>query len=192
MKRAGLALLLVVALASLGQAQNPRRRAGLDSMRADTGWNPAPVAGAMDQQDPQRAAMLRAQVEDRFYHMVQNNLALTDQQMSQVTTALRANQDRRIALGRREQDLRLAMARQMQPGQAADADSVSRMTEALSHLKLERAQSDDQMVRYLSFLPPVKRAQLLGMMQRFEARIADIRRQSLMNGRPMGFRRRPL
>ncbi len=191
MKRAGLALLLVAATTSLAQAQNPRRRAGLDSVRPDTGWNSAPMAGGMDQQDPQRAR-LRAQVEDRFYHMVQNNLALSDQQMGQVTTALRANQDRRIALGRREQDLRLAMARQMEPGQAADADSVARMTEALSHLKLERAQSDDQMVRDLSFLPPVKRAQLLAMMQRFEARVAEIRRQSQMNGRPMGFRRRQL
>ena len=180
MTTAVVSLVLVLGMVAGANAQNPRPR-------ADTAWDPAPMAGQMNpQQDPQRAAMLRAQVEDRFYHMVQNNLTLSDQQMTQVTTALRASQDRRVALGRREQDIRLAMARQMQPGQAADADSVARMTEAMSHLKLERAQSDDQLVRDLSFLPPVKRAQLLGMMQRFETRIAEIRRQSQMNGRPMG------
>ena len=179
MRAALLSLFLV--LPPVVQAQNP-------PSAADTAWNSAAPAGMMLPQDPARAAMLRAQVEERFGRMVQTNLALSDPVMVQVRTALRANQDRRIALNRRQQDLQLAMQRQMQPGEAANADSVARLTEAMSHLRLERAQSDDQLVRDLAFLPPVKRAQLLNMMQRFEQRIQEIRRTS-MQGRPMGFRR---
>jgi hypothetical protein len=144
--------------------------------------NPDSAPPPMERQDPERAALLRAQIEERFGRMVQQNLSLSDQEMGQVRTALRANQDRRIAISRREQDIRLAMARQMQPGQAADADSVSRMTESLSRLRVERAQSDDQLVRDLGFLPPVKRARLMTMMQRFEDRVAEIRRHAVQGG----------
>ncbi|HEY2806911.1 MAG TPA: hypothetical protein VGI92_13720 [Gemmatimonadales bacterium] len=199
MKRAAVALLLVLSAGSL-QAQNARaRRNAAETPRTpatDTAWNPEPMPGGavrdMGQQDPQQAANLRLKIEERFGRMVQNQIGLSDQEMDRVRSAMRANQDRRVALSRREQDIRVAMARQMQPGQAADADSVARMTETLSHLRLERAESDDQLVKDLAFLPPVKRAQLLMMMQRFEQRIAEIRRQSQM-GRQGGFRRnRPL
>ena len=132
-----------------------------------------------------RAEMLRAQIEERFGQMVQSELQLTDPQMQQVRQAIRANQDRRIALMRREQDYRRAIARQMQPGEAANADSVARMTDAVSHLRVEKAESDDQLVKDLAFLPPVKRARLLNMMQRFEERVREIRQRSQMGRRQM-------
>ena len=107
--------------------------------------------------------------------MVQNQLQLSDQDMQRVRDVMRANQDRRIGFMRREQDMRRAIMTQMQPGQAANNDSVARMTEALGQLRVERAQSDQQLVRDLGFLPPVKRARLLMMMQRLDQRVQDIR-----------------
>ena len=193
MKHGARALALLVLTASALAAQTPGAgRPPADTARGDTVWNTAPAGGqgglADGPQDPMRAAMLRAQVEKRFDSMVQADLQLNEQDMQRVRTAVQASQDRRLALVRREQDLRLAMARQMQRGVAANADSVNRMTEAMSHLRLERAQSDDQLVRDLGFLQPVKRARLLFMMQRFEQRVQEIRRRSLEGG-PM---RRPV
>ena len=188
--RLALSLSMLCALPVALAAQARPGRPATDTARADTSWNPEPLPGggmADGPQDPMRAAQLRVQIEERFGNLVKTDLALSDQDMGRVRTAMRSNQDRRIAIGRREQDLRLAMARQMQPGQAADADSVQRMTEAMSRLRVERAQSDDQLVHDLGFLPPVKRARLLFMMQRFEQQVQEIRRRTLegAGGTPM-------
>lgn len=148
------------------------------------------VAAGVQAQDPPprpepgpRAQVLREQVEARFGRMVQADLELTDTQMQQVRQAIRANQDRRIAMMRREQDLRRDARMQMERGGSANADSVSRLTESISRLRVEKAQSDDQLVRDLGFLPPVKRARLLNMMQRFEQRVQEIRQRSQMGPR---------
>ncbi len=192
MKRSFITSVLALALvAGAAGAQNPRRPR--DNPPPPT--NPPPdsaEAWAMPQGmgpgDPARAQMLRAQVEERFGRMVQTDLQISDGEMQRIRQAMRANQDRRIAIMRREQDLRLAIGRQMQPGVGADNDSLSRMLDATSHLRLERAQSDDQFVRELAFLPPVKRARLMFMMQRFEQRVQEIRRGSMERGM-MGPRR---
>src|SRR4051812_29839105 len=153
-----------------------------DSARPGMGQGMMGPDGQGGPGDP-RAMEMRQRVEARFGQMVQQELQLSDQDMQHVRESMRANQDRRVAFMRREQDMRRAIQAQLQPGQAANNDSVARMTEAMGHLRVERAQSDEQMVRDLGFLPPVKRARLLNMMQRFEQRVQEIRQRSMMGAR---------
>jgi Spy/CpxP family protein refolding chaperone len=190
----------VFALAALTagalNAQNPPPRqrrnpppAGQDSGMMREGQ---PMPGMMGpgpdgQGDPERMQMMRAQVEERMSRMIQSELQLSEEQMGRVRQAMRANQDRRIGLMRREQDLRRAIGNQMQPGQAANNDSLSRMVDAVTHLRVERAQSDEQMMRDLAFLTPVQRARLGMMLQRFDQRVNEIRQRGMQ--RPMMQRR---
>ena len=177
---------MVAALAMMAgavQAQRPQMRQG----------EPVPPAGRQAEDGRERAPRMmeqrrqemREQVEERFGRMIKTELELSDNDMERVRQVLRANQDRRIALMRREQDLRRAIGSQLQPGQAANNDSLSRMIDAVGHIRVERAESDEQMMRELNFLPAVKRARLGMMMQRFEERVREVRQRAPMMRRQM-------
>jgi Spy/CpxP family protein refolding chaperone len=127
--------------------------------------------------DQERLRMLRMQIEQRWGRMVQQQLQLDDQQMDRLRTAIRANQDRRRDLMRRQADLERAIGGQMQPGVAANSDSLNRMLEGMGRLRLEHAQSDQQFMRELGFLTPVQRARFFMMQRRFEERMREIRRR---------------
>ncbi|HWO89366.1 MAG TPA: hypothetical protein VNL98_09475 [Gemmatimonadales bacterium] len=143
---------------------------------------------------PARLMQLRQQIEERFGQMVQNQLNLTDQQMDRVRQAMRANQDRRRDLDRREMDLHRAIGGQLQPGVAANNDSLNRMLDQLVQIRAQRAQSDQQFMRDLSFLTPVQRARFMVMLHRFEQRVREVRGRMGrpdQPGRPMMQPRRP-
>ena len=122
---------------------------------------------------PQRE-MLRQRVQERFGQMVQAELQLTEPQMTQLRTAMRANEDRRRDIMRRQEDIQRAIRFQMQPGQAANADSLSRLLTAGGQTRVDLAQSDVQFEHDLVFLTPVQRARLLMMTQRMEQRMREI------------------
>ena len=168
-----LASAALVAAASL-RAQNP------PASPADSGPPPAEAgAGQGFRQGPPggpRAQQLRAMIEERFAQRVQTQLGLTDQQMVRLRTAWRADRDRRLHLNDREMDLRRAINDQMQPGVAANQDSLSRLQDALVQNHLARAQLEQQQERDLAqFLTPVPRARLLQMRQNLMQRIQTIR-----------------
>lgn len=165
-------------MAGTVQAQRPQARPG----------QPMPPAGRQAEDGRERAPRMieqrrqemREQVEERFGRMIKAELELTDTDMDRVRQVMRANQDRRIALMRREQDLRRAIGGQLEPGQAANNDSLSRMIDAVGHIRVERAESDEQMMRELNFLPAVKRARLGMMLQRFDERVREVRQRAPM------------
>ena len=144
-----------------------------------------PQPGEPMERDPRRMQMMREQVEERFGRIIQTELQLSESEMNRVRQSMRANQDRRIALMRREQDLRRAIGGQLEPGQAANNDSLSRMLDGVGRLRVERAESDQQLMRDLAFLPPVKRARLGMMLQRFDERVQDIRERRMAPQRRM-------
>lgn len=147
-----------------------------------------PQAGWQDGRGPGRqgpeAERLRMQVEERFGQMVKQQLDLNDQQMERLRTAMRANQDRRRDFMRREVDLRRAIQRQMQPGVAANNDSINRAMEQLGRIRVERAESDNQFMRDLNFLTPVQKARFVTMAQRMEERMREVRERRMDEGRP--------
>lgn len=170
-------LVMVAALgaAAAAGAQNPPSAPPPmgDSMRM-------PMGGGMmmRQGPPPDPEQLRMQVEERWSQMVQTELALTDQQMDRVRAAQRANQDRQRDLSRREEDLHRAVMGLLQPGVAANNDSLSRSLDALATLRVQHAQSDQMLLRDLGFLTPVQRARYFMMAQRFRQRLEQIRERS--------------
>ena len=182
MKRSGLmAVLMLAGGITAAAAQQPER--ALPAPPAEPPESLRYLPGA----DPERMRQLRQQVEERYERMVQARLELTEPQMQQLRQAMRSNQDRRRDLMRREMDIRRSMQRQMQPGVAANNDSLSQLLEQQSRLRVELAQSDELFQRDLGFLPPVKRVQLMQMQRNFEERVREAARR-----RPMGGEQRPM
>jgi hypothetical protein len=180
-----LAAALLVGAATAAAAQQPppgAPRAG-DAMPSDTpppfgpGMGPGGMMG-----NPERMQMLRMRIEERWGRVVQTQLQLNEDQMGRLRQAMRANQDRRQGLMRRQMDIRMAMSQQLQPGVAANQDSLNRLMDAQGRLGVERAQSDQQFMRELQFLTPVQRARLFMLQRNFEQRVQDIVRQRA--GRP--------
>jgi hypothetical protein len=128
-------------------------------------------------QNPDRAAAIRAQIEERWGQRIQTELGLTDQQMERLRTATRGNEDRHRDFNRREADLLRGVMEQLRPGVAANQDSLGRTLDALAGIRVQRAQSDQQELRELGqFLNPVQRARLLMMRRQLMDRIDQIRR----------------
>ena len=114
-------------------------------------------------QGPDRE-QLQQQIQERFARRVQEELGLNEQQMERLRQASRTNEDRHRDLQRREEDMHRAVMAQLQPGVAANQDSLARLLDAIAANHVTRAQLEQQEVRDLgAFLTPVQRARLLMM-----------------------------
>ena len=142
---------------------------------------PAIAAGQQDTlNDPVRAERLRQMVEQRFGERVREQLGLTDDQAMKVRAALGQLAIRRRGMERQERALRQALAFQLRPGVAADADSVARLVDALTSHRIAYAQTfRDEMRELSAILNPVQRGQYLMMRDRLMQRV-----QELQQGRP--------
>jgi len=143
----------------------------------------APGLAAQEPAAPQRpdtveAERLRAQIEDRFAQHVQEQLRLTPDQ----ATKLRASQERfgtqRRTLARQQMGRRMALQDQMQPGVAANADSVRKLMDGVqagrsAMLKIDQDE-DREMAGYLT---PVQRARYQEMRARLHQRVNEMREQ---------------
>jgi hypothetical protein len=155
MKR--LCLVLSLALASGLAAQEPAPPQGPDTVEAER---------------------LRAKIEERFSQHVQQELRLTPDQAAK----LRASQERfgtqRRTLMRQQLERRRALDGQMQPGVAANADSVKRLMDGMQAgraqmLKIEQDE-DREMAGYLT---PVQRARYQQMREQLMRRVTEMRAQ---------------
>jgi hypothetical protein len=136
--------------------------------------------------DTGRAQMLRERVEQRFGQMVQQELQLTEPQMQQLRVAVRAHTERRRELAQRQQAVNQAIRWQMRPGIAADRDSLDRLENTRTHLRVEQAQQEEQLERELGFLTPVQRVRFMQMMRTFEQRIQEIRMRQMRRMQGVG------
>ncbi len=137
--------------------------------------------------DSAEAERLRTRIEERFSQHVQRELRLTPDQ----ATKLRASQERfgsqRRALMRQQLERRRALEDQMQPGVAADADSVKRLMDGMqagraAMLKIEQDE-DREMAGYLT---PVQRARYQRMRELLMRRVSEMREQRRGGGGRMG------
>lgn len=149
-------------------------------------WNRQMMRRGM--QNPDRAAAIRAQIEERWGQRIQAELGLNDQQMERLRTSTRANEERHRDFNQREADLMRGVMEQLRPGVAANSDSLGRMLEGIAGVRVQRAQSDQQELRELGqFLNPVQRARLLLMRRQLMDRVDQIRRGAGMGvGAGMG------
>lgn len=143
------AALVLVPLASAGA-----QRADTTSMRADS---------------------LRQRIEQRFAARVQERLGLTNEQAAKLSVTSREFDGRRRDLAMRERQIREAVAAQLQPGVAANQDSVAKLTDALIQLRISEAQNAREELKEQSkFLNPVQRARLYAMRERFSHRVKEV------------------
>ena len=155
-------LLLLLALAPAAAAQNPEPQG----------------------EAPPQVEMLRGQIRERWHARVRQELSLTDEQAAKLQATEDRFFERRRAVMQRQRGVLMALRAQLQPGAAANADSVRMLMDARDQnraalLDLEREESHE-MAGYLS---AVQLARYQVMRQRLQERIQQLqrmRRQMMM------------
>ena len=119
-----------------------------------------------------RADTLRHRIEERFAARVQKELGLTNEQATRLRATSATYGTRRRELRDRERQVKQALWQQLQPGVAANNDSVSKLTDAVIELKLTSAQAArDEMKELSRYLNPVQRARLYMMREQLYQRV---------------------
>jgi Spy/CpxP family protein refolding chaperone len=130
-----------------------------------------------------RADSLRQRIEERFASRVQEELRLTNEQTAKLRATSQQYGGRRREMYDRQRSLREALKAQLQPGMAANQDSVAKLTDAMVDLRLAAAQSTREEMKELSkYLNPVQRARLFVMRERLRDRVKDAREHHGMRG----------
>jgi hypothetical protein len=148
------------------------------------------AAAQRDDTSSVRRDSLRHRIEERFAARAQQDLGLTNEQ----TTKLRATSQqfgtRRAELRTRGKQMREALTAQLQPGVAANQDSVAKLTNAMIDLRAAEAQiSRDEVKEQAKYLNPVQRARLYVMRERFAHRVKEMHGGRGEHGDDRGFRR---
>jgi LTXXQ motif family protein len=119
-----------------------------------------------------RSDSLRHRIEERFADRVQKELGLSNEQASRLRATSATYGARRRELRDQERRIKQALWQQLQPGVAANNDSVSRLTDAMIQLKLTSAQAArDEMNELSRYLNPVQRARLYLMREQLYHRV---------------------
>lgn len=135
-----------------------------------------------------QADSLRHRIEERFAARAQEKLGLTNDQTAKLRATSQRFAPRRGELRDRSYRLREALGGQLQPGVAANQDSVAKLTDAMIDLRLAETQlAKDEMKEQSKYLNPVQRAQLYVMRERFAHRVREVHgHRGEMGGRHRG------
>jgi hypothetical protein len=145
----------------------------------------APAAGQDSTGPAGRRDRLRQLIEERFTERAREELKLTDEQTSKLRETNRKFGGKRRELEARQMAIRDAMSDQLRPGVAANRDSLSKLTDAVTEIRVQYAQTFRDELRETSrYLDPVQRAQLLTMRERLLKRVREIRSE---RGRREGY-----
>lgn len=137
--------------------------------------------------DTAEAAELRTMIEQRFSQRVQQELKLTNEQTAKLRNTQERFGPRRRALMRQQMEQRQALEDQMQPGVAANQDSVRKLMDALTTGRLEMVRIQQEENRELNgFLTPVQQVRYNLMRERFMQRVGEMRREGRGMGRGRG------
>jgi hypothetical protein len=144
---------------------------------------PATAAAQDTIPDPVRAAQLRQRIEQRFGERLREELGLSDEQASRLRIALATLAAKRRGMEQDERRMRQALAYQLRPGIAANADSVARLVDALTSHRVAYAQTfRDEMRELSTILNPVQRGQYLMLRDRLMQRAEELRQGRLQPG----------
>jgi Spy/CpxP family protein refolding chaperone len=149
-----------------------------------------PAAAQRSANDTVRADSLRHRIEERFSSRVQQELGLTNDQTAKLRASSEQFGSRRRQMHVRERQLHEALRAQLQPGVAANQDSVAKLTNAMVDLRLAAAQSTrDEMKDLSKYLSPVQRARFFLMRERLRDRVKEAREHRGMRGGGEGWGR---
>lgn len=124
------------------------------------------------------AERLRAQIEQRFAERVRDQLNLSPDQLSKLQATHQRFGTQRRELIRQQMLRRRALEDQMQPGVAANADSVRKLMDATQAGRAEMLKIEQEEDRELAgYLTPVQRARYLHMRERLMQRVNELRQE---------------
>ena len=151
----------------------------------------APLAAQDSAAPGPRAPALRRLIEERFAARIQEQLGLSNEQMTKLRATTVKFGGRRRELEGRQLAIRRALALQLRPGTAANQDSVAQLTDDLLGGRVAYAQTfRDELSELKTFLDPVQRAQLMAMRERLLRRAQQFRERQ-GEGDGLRGRRRP-
>jgi hypothetical protein len=166
----------VKALLVLGLAVILAPRGGLSAQQRDS-----------VRSDTAEAEQLRTMIEQRFSQRVQQELKLTNDQTAKLRTTQERFGPRRRAVVEQQMQRRRALENQMQPGVAANQDSVRKLMDGLTAGRMEMVRIQQDENRELGgFLTPVQQARYNMMRERLMNRVGEMRRLRRGMGRGRG------
>jgi hypothetical protein len=132
-----------------------------------------------------RVEELRRRFQERLASRVQEELALSDAQMTRLRATVHEYGGRRRQMEAEQRRLRQGLVAQLRPGVAADRDSVARMLEGLTNLRVRYAETYRAEQREMAeYLDPVQRARLTGLRDRLLQRVEEFRERRETGGAP--------
>ncbi len=136
-----------------------------------------------DSSDDAERQQLQRELRQRWNARVRQDLNLTDDQ----AVKLQATEDRHLAqrrdLAQQQRGVQEALRQQLQPGIAANGDSVRRLMDTREKNRATLAQIDRDEDRELAgYLTPVQHARYQMLRQQLQERIRQIREQRRLRG----------
>ena len=126
--------------------------------------------------DSAEAGRLRTQIEDKFRGRVQEELKLSPDQVTKLRTTQERYNGRRRTVMQQQLERRRALEDQMQPGIAANSDSVRKLMDGIQTGRAEMLRIEQDQDREMAgYLTPVQRARYQQMRERFMQRIGEMR-----------------
>jgi hypothetical protein len=117
-------------------------------------------------------------IEQRFVAQIKSELGLSEEDGARMQRILVASAERRRQMEQEERSAQQALRDQLRPGVAAQTDSVVKLLDRLTTLRVSFAQAArDEMRELGTVLSPVQQAQFLLMRDRMMARAQELRMQ---------------
>jgi hypothetical protein len=131
---------------------------------------------------------LEQRIRERFAHVVQTRLALTDAQMAQLRATNQRFGGRRRALSVSERGVRQSLQGELRPGVAANQAHVSALMDSLLAIQRERLDLVQEEQRELAgYLTPVQRVRYYALQQALRKRLDQL--QQVVAAHPPLFKR---
>src|SRR2546427_11041448 len=103
-----------------------------------------PAQNPPDSSDEVEAQQLRQQIRERWSQRVRQDLSLSDEQAAKLQATEQKFMQQRIGLAQRQRDINEALRGQLQPGVAANPDSVRRLMDGRDRNRAALAQVEDR------------------------------------------------
>jgi len=131
-----------------------------------------------DTSDAAQTQQLRDQIRARWRQVVRRQLDLKPDQAGKLEETEARFATQRRAIAQRQRGVQEALRGQLQPGVAANADSVRRLMDARDQNRAALSQLErDEDKEMAGYLTPVQRARYQVLRQRLQERIVEMRRQ---------------
>src|SRR3989449_3492729 len=129
------------------------------------------------------AEQLRQQIRQRWNARVRQDLNLSDDQAAKLQGTEQKFTQQRVDLAQRQRAINDALRGQLQPGVAANSDSVRKLMDARDRNRAALAEIDRNENREVSgYLTPVQQARYQMMREQLRRRIQEIREQRRARG----------